>query len=365
MRTIIPLELKCEYTVNPLGIDVVQPRFSWILESSQRGEMQTAYQILVASSEGKLKADDADKWDSKKVISDQSVNVAYKGRALASGEKCYWKVRVWDTNGKVSPYTKTATFEMGLLKSDDWEGKWIRGGNLFRNEFTFDKDIRKARAYICGLGYHELRINGRKVGDHVLDPGWTDYTKRILYVTYDITDYLKTGANAVGVMLGNGWYSPLKVTLKESPMTRRKYGNSPVLLLQMRIDFTDDSSMRVVSDDTTWKTIQDPIIRDDIYDGEIYDARLRKSGWDTSPYDDYRWDVAKIADSPGGELVSQASFPPIRVVKRMQPQRIINPEPGVYVYDFGQNFAGWVKLRITGTEGSKVTLRYAELLFNR
>ena len=173
-------ELRCEYTVNPLGIDVVQPRFSWILESKQRGQMQSAYQVLVASSEKKLKAETGDKWDSGKIDSDQSVNVAYQGIALKSGEKCWWEVRVWDKNGQVSSYSETATYEMGLLNQSDWQGQWIEAAQnisapLFRREFDITKKVRRARAYISGLGWNEFYINGKKVSDHVLDPATTYY----------------------------------------------------------------------------------------------------------------------------------------------------------------------------------------------
>jgi len=348
--------------LNPLGIDILYPRFSWGLSHSERGQSQSAYQILVARSREKLQAEKADVWDSGKVESDQSVNVVYGGKTLESRETYYWMVHVWDKDGQVSPYSKVATFEMGLLRSDDWEGEWISGGNLLRKKFTVDKNVKKARAYICGLGYYELRISGEKVGDHVLDPGWTDYDKRILYVTYDITKYLKVGTNAVSAMLGNGRYSPPDETVNKSrhhPL--KKYSDSPVLILQVNIDFTDGSSMRIVTDET-WKATQGPIISDDIYDGEIYDARLEKPGWDLPNYNDPDWDSAAIANAPEGKLVSQASFPPIKMIKRIQPIEITNPRPNVYVYDFGQNFTGWVKLKVTGIEGDKVTLRYAELL---
>jgi len=172
--------LSCEGLSNPLGIDVAQPRFSWILNSSERGQLQSAYQILVASSQENLDANKADKWNSGKVISEQSINVVYKGDALKSGKTYYWKVRVWDKDGEVSPYSKTAIFEMGLLKVEDWKAQWISGGNLLRKEFKLAKDIARARVYVSALGYYELRINGDKVGDHVLDPGRTDYKKRIL-----------------------------------------------------------------------------------------------------------------------------------------------------------------------------------------
>lgn len=358
MSSITPLELKCEYLKNPLGIDVAQPRFNWVLESSQRGQMQSAYQILVASSEEKLNDNIGDKWDSGKVTSDKSVNISYEGSALTSGEKCYWKVRCWDKDDKASAYSKPASFEMGLLNQSDWEGKWIGAdvsisAPLLRKEFEITKKVKRARAYISGLGWYELYINGKKVGDHVLDPATTDYAKRILYATYDVTDMLKEGSNAVGVMLGNGWYS--------EPGWERQYGDSPRLLIQMNIEFTDGSSMSIPTDET-WKASSGPIPRNDLYGGETYDARLEKSGWKTYGYDDSEWDSAMIKENPGGKMVSQL-MPAIKVNKTIKPVRFTNPKNGVYIYDMGQLFGGWTRLHVKGKRGAKVTIKYSARIF--
>ncbi|MFQ6094627.1 MAG: family 78 glycoside hydrolase catalytic domain [Candidatus Bathyarchaeia archaeon] len=347
--------------MNPLGIDVVRPRFSWELRHSERGRTQSAYQILVSSTRQNLLDDVGDVWDSGKVESDESVNIEYDGKPLESGKVYYWKVRWWDDKGQVSSYSETATFETGLLSQDDWKAKWIQGGDLLRTEFTVDRKVKQARAYICGLGYYELRINGKKVEDHLLDPGWTDYDKLALYSTYDITELLEEGENAVGVTLGNG-----RLRLRTPPdlppqfLKPKKY-NSPRLILQIHIEFTDGSERTIVSDGT-WKVSEGPIVENDICDGETYDARLEKEGWDTPRYDDSNWDNAKIADPLGGKLISQATFPPIKATKAIQPVNITNPKPGVYVYDFGQNFTGWVRLTVRGPRGATVKLRYAELL---
>ncbi len=356
-NTLTPVELKCEYLKNPLGIDVAQPRFSWELKSSRRGQMQSAYQILVASSEEKINANIGDKWDSGKVTSDKSVNIPYEGSTLTSGEKCYWKVRCWDKDGRPGPYSEPATFEMGLLNESDWEGKWIGAdvsisAPLLRKEFDITKGVKRARVYICGLGWYELYINGEKVGDHVLDPATTDYTKRVLYVTYDVTDYLRIGRNAIGVMLGNGWYSE---------PGWKKYGDSPRLLMQMNIEFTDGSSMSV-STDETWRVSGGPIIRNDLYGGETYDARLEKPGWKNPNYDDSDWDSAVIKDPPGGKMVSQL-MPAIKVNKTIKPVKLTNPKPGVYVYDMGQLFGGWVRIYVKGPRGAKVSIKYSARIF--
>ncbi|MBA7501245.1 MAG: Bacterial alpha-L-rhamnosidase [Clostridia bacterium] len=364
-----PTSLLCEYVSNPLGVDVSLPRFSWVLKHSERGQVQSAYQVLVSNSQANLDAERGDQWNSGKVASKESTNVIYKGSDLQSGKTSYWKVRIWDKDGKMSPWSKVATFEMGLLSRDDWRGKWIEGkgygestfsdpvqgttkmpyGYLLRKEFSIEKDIAQARVYVSGLGYYELRINGDKVGEVVLDPGWTDYKKRVLYSTYDVGKYLRKGKNAVGIMLGNGRYI-------------KAYGyGPPKVILQLNIEFTDDSSESIVTDES-WKVGQSPITENSIYNGEVYDARLEGLGWDTPFYDDSDWDAARIADEPGGKLVSQASFPPIKVSKIIQPMKITNPESEVYIYDFGQNFTGWVRLCLSGARGTRVKLRYAELL---
>ncbi len=362
--------LLCEYTSNPLGVDVAQPRFSWVIEHSERGQFQSGYRVLVASSKKNLDSENGDKWDSGKVASDESMNVVYTGSALESGKTYYWKICVWDKEENMSRWSKLASFEMGLLNPDDWKGKWIEGkgygestcfdpfqgkttkipyGYLLRKEFSVKKDMLRARVYVSGLGYYELRINGNKIGDSVLEPGWTDYKKRVLYSAYDVSKYLRKGKNVIGIMLGNGRYI-------------KAYGyGSPRALLQLNVEFTDATTESVVTDES-WKMGQSPITENSIYNGEVYDARLEESGWDIPFYDDSDWDQARKAEGPGGKLVSQASFPPIKVTKIIQPVEISNPKPGVYVYDFGQNFTGWVRLCLSGTRGSKVNIRYTELL---
>ncbi len=564
-----PVGLTCEYAVNPLGIDASRPRFSWVLESNRRGQMQAAYQILVAGSQRKLESNLGDKWDSGKVDSDQSVNVAYEGKALISGERCWWKVRAWGKDGKIGVYSSQATFEMGLLEQGDWKAKWIGmggsvayisgklgqavnlngttqtvriphyarlkpaagitisawikptectdrwreiyrkedgaarhllaigsdrgsyglwmglgikqsyvergapiarshlkdgqwhlvagtydgsamrfyadgnqigsaaisgpidtagsspayigsmagsgeffpggiddvriharalsageikamlraapktagrnlvgwwkldgdltnsaggedgqavgaalGSPLLRKEFEIAGELARARVYVCGLGWSELFINGRKVGDHVLDPATTDYRKRALYVTYDVTDRLRQGRNAVGVMLGNGWYCE---------PGRLKYGDSPRLLMQMHVQFADGSTT-IVKTDRTWKASRGPIVRNDIYGGETYDARLAKPGWTAAGFDDADWERAVISGPPGGRMQSQL-MPAIKVNRTIKPVRFTNPKPGVYVYDMGQLFGGWARLRVEGPRGTKITIKYSARIF--
>src|ERR1043165_5310096 len=209
-----PTHLRCEYLVNPLGIDATQPRLSWIVESKERAQVQTAYQILVASSEAGLKKDRGDLWDSGIISYDETVNIVYAGKPLQSRQQCFWKVRVWGKQGKVSE-SEPASWEMGLLDAADWKAKWIarttdveeKPAPMFRHEFHVKGKIKSARLYVCGLGNADVRINSLWVYGHLLDPAYTRYDKRVLYATYDVAHFLKQGDNAIGVVLGNGWFN--------------------------------------------------------------------------------------------------------------------------------------------------------------
>jgi len=336
-----PAELRCEYLRNPLGVDVPKPRFSWVLEHSGRGQAQSAFEILVSTQAGVEKGD---MWDSGKVNSGESTQVVYAGKPLISGCTYYWKVRYWDNGGQVSPWSQIARFDTGLFSRADWKGTWVSGKNRVRKEFNIDKKITRARVYICGLGYYELRLNGRKVSRNVLDPGWTTYDKRVLYVTYDVTEHLYPGANAVAVMLGQGWYK------------------STVLLLQMNIEFEDGGKVEI-NTDNSWKTLSGPVIEDSIYNGETYDARVETPGWDRPGYDDSHWGTVNAVAGPKGEISSQM-MPPIRVVDTIVPLKMTHPMAGVYVFDMGQNSSGWAQLRVRGPRSAVVKMRFAELLYD-
>lgn len=209
-----PYNLKCEYLSNPLGVDVRQPRFFWVLDHPERSQRQTAYQLLVGTRPDLLAQDTGDQWDSGKVSSEQSTQVVYGGKPLEGGRTYCWKVRYWDKQGNAGPYSAPAQFDMGLLAAAEWKGQWIGGANQLRTEFQLPEAVVRARAYISGLGYYELRVNGAKAGRSVLDPGWTTYARRVLYSTYDVTPMLRRGPNAVGVLLGKGWYGSTTLLLQ-------------------------------------------------------------------------------------------------------------------------------------------------------
>ncbi len=371
--------LRCESRTNPLGIDTAQPRLGWILESNRRGEVQTAYQIFASTSPAKLARGDTDLWDSGKVASSESVRVAYAGQPLRSGQRVWWKVRVWDAAGKVSMFSEPARFEMALLAPSDWQAQWIQRKSagtipeaqayddhpapLFRKEFVLDKKIARARAYVSGLGYYELRLNGERVGDHVLDPGWTGYSKRVLYSTYDVTKQLKRGGNALGIMLGNGWFNPLPLPMwgRIKPGEALTAGE-PRAVLQLVVEFTDSTKQTIVTD-KSWRVSDGPILRNSVYLGEFYDARREQPGWDQAGFDDSHWETPVLAGEPKlGPLCAQDA-PPIRITRTFKPVKLTEPKPGVFIFDFGQNFAGWARLRVKGDAGTRVRLRSGELLY--
>ncbi len=370
--------LRCEYRMNPLGIDVVKPQLSWVIKAARRGWSQSAYQVLAASDPKGLEQDKGNLWDSGKVESNRSVGIVYGGEALGSGSQCWWKLRVWDEHGKVCKWSQPAWWETGLLKSEDWTSSWIDDGKatpkrdedfykddrapLFRKVFQITRPIKRARLYISGLGYYEACLNSRKIGDNVLDPGWTDYSKCILYSTYDVTESLTRGENCLSVMLGNGWYNPLPMKMWGSINLREKMiVGRPRLIVQMNIDYEDGTSESITSDES-WKVGEGPIVRNNIYLGEEYDARCEQPGWDQKGFDDSAWKFANKISEPIDILRAQQQ-PAIKVTETIEVVKITEPENGVYIFDMGQNFAGFVRLCVNGPSGTKVKLRYGELLY--
>ncbi len=365
-------ELRCGYATEPLGIDEPAPRLTWSWRSASRSARQTAFQVLVARSPGRLMPGAADLWDSGRVDDSRS-GTSYGGAPLPSATRCFWTVRGWDERGTATAFSAPASFETGLLSSDEWRGCWIAGpagvsSPLLRRALTLPAPVRRARCYLSGLGYHELFCNGARVGDHVLDPATTYYHNdqpfplgsRVLYVTHDLTDLLRPGVNALGVMLGHGWYSA-EADVPPSPDHREPYGPRPCLLLQLHVELADGRRVSVASD-RRWRTASGPIVYNDYNHGETYDARLERPGWDGAPYDDRAWVNACEVPGPGGRLVAQP-LPPIRVVAIRTPRRILEPRPGVFVFDLGQNGCGWTRLRARGPRGTRIALAHAARVY--
>ncbi len=360
--------LRTEYRSNPLGIDERHPRLGWILQSNQRDQVQSAYQVLVAASEATLARDRGDLWDSGKVVSNQSVHVVYAGRPLTSRAVCYWKVRVWDREGRAAPWSAPARWEMALVEPGDWAATWVNDGKpnpasdeafyendpapLFRHEFALAAPVRRARLYVTGLGYYEAFLNGVRVGDQVLDPGWTMYGKRVFYSTYDVTSQVKQGRNCVGVMLGNGWYNPLPLRMWGNRNLRDHLAiGRPRFIAQLDVELADGSRRSIVSDGT-WRVADGPLVFNSVYLGEVYDARLESQGWALPGFDDRAWRRAAPATEQVGPLRAQPQ-PPIRVTATFDPVGVSEPMPGVFIFDMGQNFAGWARLALDAPEGTE------------
>lgn len=377
-NSIIIEQLKCEYRTNPLGIDTLKPRLSWILHSDIRGQTQTAYQILVSTSKDKLTESAVDLWNSGKVNSQQSIHIEYAGVSLGSRQKCYWKVRVWDKSGKCSDWSDISWWEMALLKEHDWKAIWINDGKLspeqdedfyqddpaplFRKEFKLNKSVKNARLYITGLGYYEAYLNGERVGDSMLDPAWTNYSKRVYYSTHDVTHQVQKGTNCLSVTLGNGWYNPLplrmwgRLNLREHLTVGR-----PRFIAQLEINCTDGSREMIVSDES-WRVMDGPMLRNNIYLGEKYDARQEVIGWNRYGLNDKDWRQVKKASEPIGKLQAQP-LPPTRVTATLKPHKIMQSSPEIYIVDMGQNFTGWAKFYLKAPQGTKIQFRYGELLY--
>jgi alpha-L-rhamnosidase len=365
--SLIVSNLTCEYRINPLGIDVVRPRLSWQLESNERGTRQTAYRILVAASETELFGGSV-LWDSGKVSSGQSIHVNYGGPGLASGQRVYWKVWVWDQAGREAE-SIPAWWEMGLLERTDWQAQWIgaffSGGPrttspspYLRKEFRITKQVLSARLYATALGLYECYLNGTRVGDALLTPGWTDYNKRIQYQVYDVTDLIQSGTNACGAILGDGW-SVGHIAW----VGRQRYTDRPQFLAQIILTYSDGSE-EIIATDNSWKVTQGPILESDMLMGESYDARRELTGWADPGYDEGSWWTAEVFEDRGAALVA-TNGPAVKRQEELRPVNIhkipdfVNPH---WIFDLGQNMVGWVRLCVQGQKGTTVSIRYAEVL---
>ncbi len=451
-------DLRCEYLTNPLSIDAATPRLSWVPQSARRGWKQSAYRVQVASSEANLAANKADLWDSGKVKSSQTLGVRYAGKTLQSGQRCFWRAQAWDENDQPMPLGAPQFWQMGLLRQSDWRADWISAplprdvqvngidlppAPFLRHTFALSKPVARATMWVTARGLYEMRLNGAKVGDRMMAPGWTDYNKRIQYQAYDVTAQLQNGANAVGAILGDGWFSGFV----GYGGGRDHYGRDVALKMQMDVRFADGTSQTVVSD-PSWQSASGPLVYSDMLQGEFYDARLEQSGWDTANFKG-NWKSAEIAPevsnakivdvtdklrammkngalsvAASNEIAGDPAYntvktlrveytlngiaktrtiaedqtlnlpgdgqtgvlrlvkatygvneelgapallvasvaPAVRVTQELKPQKITQSAPGTYLFDMGQNMVGVARLKVRGAAGTRVQLRFAEML---
>ncbi len=357
--------LYCEDQVNPLGIDSPYPRLSWKFAPSRRN--QSAFQVLVASRSGLLTGKPSpDLWDSGRIESDSTIRVHYAGETLSSAQRAWWIVRIWDDAGNITAAAKSCFWEMGLLNSADWKATWISGlsptalripaAHLRKSFALEEKPIRQARLYATAQGIYVGFLNGQRVGQDHFRPGWTEYKKRIQYQTYDVTSLVTPGDNAIGFILGDGWFCG-ELGWKDE---RNHYGHTPRLLAQLQIDYQDGSTQTIVTDDS-WRCSPGPILSSDFLMGEIYDARHEFPGWSRADFNDQSWRPVKPGPAPEVAIVSQIG-PSVRKLIELPPKSFKPGPGGTFVFDFGQNIVGWARLRVGGRAGTTVILRFAEAL---
>jgi alpha-L-rhamnosidase len=387
------LDLKTCGLVNPAAIDRLPPTLSWRMQSARQGAAQTAWRVLAASTPDQLAADEGDLWDSGEVVSDQSLFISYQGKTPAAGQDVWWKVKLRDETGQWSDWSQLAKWRAGLLDISDWRGaqwiglakdtrdsplKWrnaseirlgparnnprppkierrtVHPSPMLRREFTLAKPIRRATAHVCGLGYFELHVNGRRAGDHVLDPTQTSYDKRAFYVTHDVTPLLDSGKNALGLMLGNGFFGQnfaLGGNLQYGP---------PRAKILLDVEYADGSRESVVSG-PDWKASTGPVVFDNVYVGESYDARLEQAGWDRTGFDDHAWQDAAVMEAPTNVLFAQ-NVEPMRRIREVKPVALLPGTDGAWILDMGQNMTGWLRIRVNEPAGTEIRMIFTEHL---
>jgi alpha-L-rhamnosidase len=363
-----PIDLRCEYRCNPCGIDVAQPRLSWKIDDNRRGACQIACRILVAADSSLLSVGKADVWDSGKKHSSLTSSVRYDGHPLQADKQYFWRVIIWDKKGKACAPSAIASWNTGLYDLKDWKGSWIDDGQninfkpapYFRKPFDVTKKIKRAFAYICGLGYYELSLNGKKIGDRMLDPGYTRFDKTALYASYDVTHFLQEGKDAIGVILGNGWYNEQSKAVWY--FDKVSWRARPRLLFNLSIEY-DNGEKEIISSDSSWKVSTGPIIFNNVYSGEKYDARLDQPGWNTVNFDDHSWKQATVILPHEGRVKSQL-MPPIRVMEVIKPVTFTKINATTFLYDLGQNFAGVCKIYVTGEKGTVLKIKHGERLYS-
>jgi len=374
-----PVELRTDGAADPLATTAT-PRFTWRANSNDRGQSQSAYQILVASSALKLAGHQGDLWNSGKTDTARIPHVRYEGEPLVPGGRYFWKVRAWNADGKVTPWSPTASFEVAPLTPDDWQGaRWIDDGKdlpenpedlfkddpapLIRHDFEISKPIVRARLHIAGIGYALASLNGGRIADQVLDPPWTNFDKRILFRTHDVTENVAQGANCIGITLGNGWYNlePLRMwghrVFRESLPSGR-----PRVIAMLVIEHPDGTQTKVTTGDD-WRVADGPTLRHSIFLGEKRDARLEIADWDKPGFDAADWRPTRVVDRPLEPLKPNLDMPPVRATAVIPAVAVTEPKPGVHIVDFGKNFTGVPELKLDVPEGTEISLRFGELLY--
>ena len=372
--TIYTKDLKCEYLVSPLAIDVKKPRLSWACTSdnlSARNKKQTAYRIIVSSTEENILKNKGDIWDSKKIKSDENINICYSGKTLRSFTKYFWKVVLWNENNVQGDWADVTSFSTGAMKPDDWKGEWLWmavqpdkklnrfGGNpalYYRKKINISKPIKRAVLYVSALGIYEPYINGKRVGDDFLSPGWTDYNNLVYYNGYDVTKNIENGDNAIGCIIADGWYAGYMGWNNQ----KAHYGNNPLLNAQLVIEF-QNGKKQIIPTDRTWRISTGPIVEADIMFGEVYDARKEIPNWSKSDYNDEKWPLPWKTQQPKVNLKAQPAQP-VKIIHKYKPVKITEQKKGVYVVDFGQNISGFVSVSLNEKSGKKITLKHAEML---
>ena len=361
-----PSRLRCEYLLDPIGLDVAEPRFSWRMNSTARGARQTARQIQVATDPTALAEDVGAAWDTGKVVDDVSIQVVYAGEALRPRQRYWWRVRIWDQEGAVSPWSDSAWWETGLLSEKPWDAEWIsvdeRTGDagqpspFLRRSFECRAAPSRARLYVTALGDYECHVNGQRVGDDWFTPGFTDYAVRVPYQTHDVTSMLREGENAIGAIVADGWACGELVW----PDNRSLWSKQPFLKAMLICEY-EDGSVDAIHTDDSWRVTTGPILEAEHYHGETYDTRLEMPGWDAPGFDDSSWSPAWVGP-PNDAAMSAKPGPNVKVIRELPAQAVFEPKPGVYVIDMGQNMAGRVRLRVKAPAGTTITMRHAEML---
>ena len=366
VKKAVATHLRCEYLTNPLAVDTPRPRLSWEMTSDVTGAAQTAYRILAADSPETLKKNEGNLWDSGKIEGDQSLHIHYAGKPLTSCQQVVWKVMIWDEQGRFGRWSKPATFTMGLLAPGDWRGKWIGNylGNthivpLLRKEFVVEKKVKRALFHATALGIYHITLNGRVIHDDWFAPGWTDYKKRLYYRCYDVTSMLqKQGTYCAGAEIGDGWYGHWYGGWGSK---KTRYGVHSMFLGQIRLEY-EDGTVEIIPTDDSWTSVLGPTAKSTFYDGESVDAQLDPKGWRRPGFDASGWSNAISRQIDTNILMEAYPAEPVRITEELKPVKYWRVAPGKVIYDFGQNFAGRVRLHVKGEAGHVIRMRFGEMV---